>query len=330
MNKLKLSTTAGFAVAAAFVLSSSAAAQITPQARSTAACDSLRTMRDAGTGDSTTMARLNTNCGRRATNSAMRIPISKETAVAPPRVDTLVRVDTVTRVDTVVSAPIHDTVTVVSTVVDTTSRTEAGTVAPPMVVRRYGNGFYFGIGGGATMPTGGLRDAYNTGYNVSVPIGWDSQTGPFGLRLDLTYDQMHARSTFRSSDNVPSAVALTTVNPQIWSAMADLKLRLPFNGQFAGATTGFYAIGGVGAHYLRNYSSTFGVTNPSTNINETGLQTASLNDNGSLWRFGANAGGGISFGLGKTELFVESRYVRVFTSAQRTNYVPVIVGLSLR
>jgi hypothetical protein len=141
---------------------------------------------------------------------------------------------------------------------------------------------------------------------------------------------MHARSTFRSSDNVPSAVALTTVNPQIWSAMADLKLRLPFSGQFAGATTGLYAIGGVGAHYLRNYSSTFGVTNPSTNINETGLQTASLNDNGSLWRFGANAGGGISFGLGKTELFVESRYVRVFTSAQRTNYVPVIVGLSLR
>ena len=111
--------------------------------------------------------------------------------------------------------------------------------------------------------------------------------------------------------------------------MADVKLRLPFSGQFAGATTGFYAIGGVGAHYLRNYGSTFAVTNPGTNISDEGT-SVSLNDNGSLWRFGANAGGGISFGLGKTELFVESRYVRLFTSHERTNYVPIVVGLSFR
>lgn len=332
MNKLKLSSTAAVAAAAVVVVSSSAVAQSatqSAQARSTVACDSLRTMRDAGTGDSTTMARLNTSCAK--ARSAIRIPISKGETALVPRVDTLVRVDTVTRVDTVVSAPIHDTVTVVNTIVDTTTRTEAGTVAPPMVVRRYSNGFYIGIGGGATMPTGGIRKAYNTGYNVTVPLGWDSQTGPLGLRLDLAYDQMRARSSLRPTDDVPpSAVALTTVNPQIWSAMADLKLRLPFSGQFAGATTGFYAIGGVGAHYLRNYSSTFGVTNPTTNINDQGLQTASLNDNGSLWRFGANAGGGVSFGLGNTELFVESRYVRIFTSAQRTNYVPITVGLSFR
>ncbi|HEY6825306.1 MAG TPA: hypothetical protein VI259_00535 [Gemmatimonadaceae bacterium] len=241
------------------------------------------------------------------------------------RVDTLVRVDTVTvsRVDTVASAPIHDTVTVYDTV-----RTAAGVVAePPVVVRHYSNGFYFGIGGGATMPTGGIRDAYNTGYNVSVPFGWDSQTGPWGLRFDVTYDQMHARSTFRSTDEVPTAVALTSVNPQIWSGMADLKLRLPFG---EGSRTGLYVIGGVGAHYLRNYSQTFAITNPSTNINDTGLQTTSLSDNGSLWRFGANAGGGINFGLGNANLFVESRYVRIFTSSERTNYVPIILGVSLR
>jgi opacity protein-like surface antigen len=258
--------------------------------------------------------------------SSRRIPITKgETAM---RVDTLVRVDTVTvsRVDTVTvaSAPIHDTVTVYDTV-----RTAAGVVAPPVVVHHYGNGFYLGIGGGATMPTGGIRDAYDRGYNVSVPFGWDQQTGPFGLRFDVTYDQMHARSTFRSSDDLPTAVALTTVNPQIWSGMADLKLRLPF-GSFTSTRTGLYVLGGVGAHYLRNYSQTFAITNPSTNINDTGLQTASLNDNGSLWRFGANAGGGINFGIGNANLFVESRYVRIFTSSERTNYVPIILGVSLR
>jgi len=334
MSKLKSKVTAGAAVAVALVLSSSAGAQNTGtqsagQARSAMPCDSTSraTLRDS-TVDSTMRARLNANCARSA-SSARRIPISKGETVAAPRVDTLVRVDTVTRVDTVVSAPIHDTVTVFRTV-DTTTQTAAGTLAPPMVVRRYSNGFYIGIGGGATMPTGGIRDAYDRGYNVSVPIGWDSQTGPLGLRLDLTYDQMHARSSLRATDNTPTAVGLTTVNPQIWSAMADLKLRLPFSGQFAGATTGFYVIGGVGGHYLRNYGSTFAVTNPSTNINDEGLQASSLNNNGSLWRFGANAGGGISFGLGSTELFVESRYVRIFTSAQRTNYVPIVVGLSIK
>jgi len=330
MSKLKLSSTAGVAAAVVLTMSSSAVAQSaavqSARARSAAACDTVAMLRDSTNVDSMRMSRLNTSCGQnRLTTSSRRIPITKgETAM---RTDTVVRVDTVTvtRVDTVASAPIHDTVTVVDTI-----RSAAGeVVAPPVVVRRYSNGFYFGIGGGAAMPTGGIRDAYNTGYNVTVPLGWDSQTGPFGLRLDLTYDQMHARSTFRSSDELPTAVALTTVNPQIWSGMADVKLRLPFSGQFAGTTTGLYVLGGVGAHYLRNYGQTFAVTNPSTNINEQGT-SATLGDNGSLWRFGANAGGGLSFGFGNTSLFVESRYVRMFTSRERTNYVPIVVGLSFR
>ena len=331
MSKLKLNSTAGAAVAVVLAMSSSAAAQNAAtqsgtQARSAAACDTVAMLRDSMNVSASRMSRLNASCNRsHLTSSAVRIPISKgETAM---RVDTLLRVDTVTvsRVDTVASAPIHDTVTVVDTV-----RSAAGVVAPPVVVRRYSNGFYFGIGGGATMPSGGIRDAYNAGYNVSVPFGWDSQTGPFGLRFDVTYDQMHARSTFRSSDELPTSVALTTVNPQIWSGMADLKLRLPFGGSSEGSRTGLYVIGGVGAHYLRNYSQTFAVTNPATNLNDQNVQTTSLSDNGSLWRFGANAGGGISFGVGNANLFVESRYVRIFTSTERTNYIPVILGLSLR
>ena len=74
---------------------------------------------------------------------------------------------------------------------------------------------------------------------------------------------------------------------------------------------------------------TFAITNPNTNLTDEGTSTT-LNDNGSLWRFGANAGGGLSFGFGNTSLFVESRYVRMFTSHERTNYVPIVVGLSFR
>jgi hypothetical protein len=326
MSKLKLNMMAAAAATIAAVMSSSAGAQ-TLAGRSMAACDTVAKLRESTMVDSARMARLNASCGRtRLASSAVRIPISKGETVM--RVDTIVRVDTITRVDTVTGATVHDTVVVRR--VDTVEvQAAAGEVAAPLVVRRYSNGFYIGIGGGAAMPTGGIRDAYNSGYNVSVPIGWDSQTGPFGLRLDLTYDQFNARSSFRNT--TPSAVALTTVNPQIWSAMGDVKLRLPFSGQFAGATTGFYAIGGVGAHYLRNYGQTFAVTNPGTNITDEGTVNASLSgEHGSLWRFGANAGGGLSLGFGKTELFVEGRYVRVFTAHDRTNYVPVVVGLSFR
>jgi hypothetical protein len=305
------------------VMSSSAIAQSTR--------DSTRATCRAG-------AKPTAKCPARTTRSSKRIPISKEpvarTDTAAGTVDTTM----VTKVDTTTVTPVPvDTTTVTDTTTmrDTTTvvtppppPAETTVVAPPMIVRRYGNGFYFGIGGGTSVPTGAIRDAYDPGFNVTVPIGWDAPLGPLGLRLDLSYNQLDARSALRNTGN---AVAVTATNPQIWSAMADAKFRLPFTGRFiGGATTGLYAIGGIGAHYLRNYSQTFGVTNPSTNINDQGVQTATLQDNGSLWRMGANVGGGLSFGFGSTELFVESRYVHIFTKDQATSYVPIILGLSFR
>lgn len=44
---------------------------------------------------------------------------------------------------------------------------------------RFGNGFYIGVGGGASIPTGNLHDGgYDTGWNVTVPIGWQSRSTP--------------------------------------------------------------------------------------------------------------------------------------------------------
>ncbi len=255
--------------------------------------------------------------------STTRIPITKEavtTGTASGIVDTII-----TRPETTIVAPAPDTTALVMP--------ETTTTPPPpmpMVIRHYGN-FYVGIGAGAAVPTSSIRDAYNTGVNIGVPLGWDSPTSIFGLRLDLTYNNFSARSSFRNGTPTGNVVALTSENPQIWSALGDLKLRLPFTGRFAnGATTGIYVLGGVDAHYLRNYAQTFGLTNPFTNLNADGLPVASVGSNGSLWRFGANAGGGVSFGFGSTELFLESRYVRIFTSTERTNYVPIILGASIR
>ena len=38
---------------------------------------------------------------------------------------------------------------------------------------RFGRGFWVGVGGGASVPIGNLHDGgYDTGWNVTVPIGW--------------------------------------------------------------------------------------------------------------------------------------------------------------
>ena len=333
--------TTGLAVALTVVALSSSAAQQT--ARRTTSTTKVRctTARDSTMRDSTNCVRtksLASTRSTRSTRSTTRIPVAKErTGTAGGQVDTTVvaprpPVETTTVVVTQVPTPPPPPVetTTVVTPVETT------TVAPaPVVVRHYGNGFYIGIGGGASVPMGGTNDAYKMGYNVTVPFGWDAPLGALGIRADVSYDQFGARSSFRTAA-AGTAVALTSVNPQVWSGNADLKFRLPFVGRFTGgATTGLYAIGGIGTSYFRNYNTTFAVTNPNTNSTTTTVYGDTVavvpaSNYSSIWRFDANVGGGLSIGLGSTELFVESRYVRVFTSPQRLNWVPVIVGLTFR
>jgi len=253
--------------------------------------------------------------------------------MAPPTAPPAAVVETTTTVVTPV--PVDTTTVITPPPAETTI-----VVPPPMAVRHYGNGFYFGVGGGASMPTGGTSDAYKTGYNITVPFGWDAPLGPLGIRADIGYDQFQARSVFKTA-GAGTAAALTNINPQVWSANADAKFRFPFVGRFlGGATTGLYALGGVGTSYFRNYDRTFAVTNPNTNSNSTTtttlygdsavVTTVPSSSYGSLWRFDANVGGGLSLAFGNTELFVESRYIRAFTSPQRLNWVPIILGVTFR
>ena len=192
-------------------------------------------------------------------------------------------------------------------------------------MRRFGN-FYVGIGAGAGIPIQGIRNAYDPGVMVDVPIGWDAPLNPLGFRVDLGYTRFNARNTFRDVGTSNTAV-LATADPQVWSAIANLKLRLPFLGRFGGgATSGLYVVGGGGVNYFRNYATTFARTNPEFDPNGTQDFTSTS----SSTRAALDAGGGISWGLGMSELFVESRYVTAFTPSKRASYVPIILGVTLR
>jgi hypothetical protein len=199
----------------------------------------------------------------------------------------------------------------------------------------FGNGMYVGISAGAALPVQAIRNAYNPGVSVDVPIGWDAPLGPLGFRVDLGYTQFNARNAFRNT-GLPTGSgsfgtsSVTTENPQVWSALANAKLRLPFIGRYLpGALSGLYAVGGGGVSYFRNYSTTFAMTNPELNAQTTGAQTSSSSTS-SLTRGTLDAGAGLAWGFGASEVFLESRYVTMFTRNERASYVPIMLGVTFR
>jgi hypothetical protein len=198
-------------------------------------------------------------------------------------------------------------------------------------MRRYNNGLYVGLGAGVGIPTQAIRNGFNSGVAVDVPIGWDSPFTPIGFRVNFGYTQLGARNSFRNTGTTTSGGAnggaLATNDARIWSALANLKLRLPFFGSFAGPTSGLYAVGGAGLNHFRNYNTTFALTNPELN---NGSSTTATTSSQTMTRLALDAGGGISWGFGPAELFLESRYVTALADNGRSSYVPIILGVTFR
>ena len=178
---------------------------------------------------------------------------------------------------------------------------------------RLGRGFWLGVGGGASVPMGNLHDGgYDTGWNVTVPIGWQSATTPWGLRLDLSYDRLNGGTIATA----PVSVTLSDAN--VWSGALDLTLQFPFGS----SGSSFYLMGGGGIHHFTDVGS----DNGSAIIDGTAL---SSNADNSLTKAGVNGGLGLNFGFGRAKLFLESRFVSVFTEGKNSNYVPIILGVRL-
>jgi len=208
----------------------------------------------------------------------------------------------------------HDTVTV--TRVDTMSA--AAPPAPmPAILRQIG-GFYFGLDGGAAVPSGnGLNTAQGTGWHVDVPLGWDPIGSPIGVRLAAGYSKFDMKNPFESF----------STTPQIFNADGDLKLRLPITSPITHRFQ-LYALGGATYNRFKNVVQ----FNNSTGLFAVGDSTVApggttFADNAWHNAWGWNAGGGVQFGFGRTNLFVESRYIH-FSRNGDLNQVPIVVGLN--
>ena len=185
-------------------------------------------------------------------------------------------------------------------------------------LRRWAGGPYIGIAGGLSMPMGDIKNAaantggYNNGWNVTIPIGWDFNNTPLGIRVDGSFDRLGAKN-YSTAFNAPDVT--------VYSGNADLKLRLPLGRTWSR----FYVLGGATASKFTGYNQDF--TNPNAPTNQQTFSNAS-------WKWGWNAGGGFNFNFGRmTGLFVESRYISVspnnvtgfpYSSA---HFVPIILGI---
>ena len=184
------------------------------------------------------------------------------------------------------------------------------------VARSRNSGFYMGIAGGSTLPMGKLKtsvnNSYTTGWNVTVPFGWDFSRIPFGLRFDVAMDNLRGMANFLDLGGNPT----TARNATVYSASGGLKLNVPL---FRTASR-FYLIGGAGAHRVTGYATS-----------QVGSDSAQTVQNAKT-DVGYYGGAGFNFRFGRSALFLESRYITVNAKQpvgfpyDKATYVPVILG----
>ena len=215
--------------------------------------------------------------------------MSKEShgEVVAPRVDTV----TVFRTDTLRMAPRVDTVTVTNTV----TRVDTVVQTVPVITRAV-SGFYFGAAGGTNMPASGLNTVNTAGGTAQLQVGYRNLMQYWGVQLDGQYSQ-YGRA---------NGLAFLGDRPSVWNINLDGRLDLPWVNRIFGNNTWFtpYAIGGgswVDYHDLRQKLEGEFTTASGDEIN------AVVSDGGSHW--GWNAGGGLAWHMGRTEVYVEARAI---------------------
>jgi opacity protein-like surface antigen len=161
--------------------------------------------------------------------------------------------------------------------------------APDANAQSSSNPFQIGGAAGIAFPTGDLGTATNTGYNVTLAVGYNPAASPIGLRFEAAYNEFGFQGGGGGNFNIPAFTA---------------------NAVFALPASGFtpYVIGGGGL-YRPGASSAFGTTSSENH-------------------FGFNVGGGVKLPLSTSfETFIEARYNYVSVNNGNLSFIPVTVGI---
>lgn len=159
------------------------------------------------------------------------------------------------------------------------------------------NSYAVGLGGGAAIPVGKLKDAQTSGFNGLVSLALGVAELPIGVRIDGIYNRFP-----RSGSIAPASGSANTSSFRVSGVLGNLIFAFP------GTSTKGYVIAGGGLYYTK-------------------LDLASAKTERSP---GLNAGAGFTFGLGPIASFVEARYHFVRRPPDRggvIHFVPITFGI---
>ena len=230
--------------------------------------------------------------------SAQRIPISKE---SPGEVVT-VRVDTVyvTR---------HDTVTTTILRIDTVTVTAPVALGIPKVK----GPMFWGVYAGSTWPAGNIDRLYTNGFHGGGVLGWESQSNPFGLRLDGGVSQIGREAGFTTTQ-------VGSGTPLYMYLAADVKAKAIMVRGWS-----FYGVAGLNANRIKR------IALASTTGNECDfLLRGSCYENApTTWKtkIGYNLGLGVDFHIGSQDMFFEARRFTISTDGAGSHTIPFSLGV---
>lgn len=201
------------------------------------------------------------------------------------------------------------------------------------------SGWYVGFAAGGAMPNNEFEDlGYNSGFVMTLPIGWRKPNRLLGVRMDLGYGQFSG-SNFIGQGASGSTVSLVNGSPKVISAVLNLTAHYPI---FPSKGISLYALGGGGLYHFLDYGSASALSgflgNDVLETNEASLQTTRN-------KLGVQGGAGIDFGAGPATIYLESRLVNVFADrndevkftdfygsdrSQSVRWIPIVLGVKIR
>lgn len=187
------------------------------------------------------------------------------------------------------------------------------------------------IEGGYSITQGAASQYLDNGWTVGGGVDWfPSPQSPLGLRLDLNYSQFDATHQLLYQSSLQAGTQINHGIGRIWGGDVDAVFDVPVGPRAHG-----YLLGGVGM-YQRQIELTqrllgggyfcepwWGVCGPGfLPYNSIVSRTTTAT------HFAWNAGAGVEFPLSPvTSLFIEARFMRINPADQRTELVPITVGL---
>ena len=157
----------------------------------------------------------------------------------------------------------------------------------------------FGIGAGATIPSGDLSgdNGVETGYHLLATAGIQPPLAPVGFRVDGMFNEFNYK-----------AAALSDIKQRIMGLNANAVFSMP-----GAIVLAPYAIGGVGFY------------NSKSNIDGDEAETD----------VGVNIGAGVKFGLAGFGAFAEFRFHHIFMEEDATTgttpkarFIPITFGIT--